>query len=324
MKSIFMIVIYLFLLTSFNVKSQTQMQIEFEKFLDLFPTITWEQVQEAVLDDSIISNTCNELSYSDIRRNMWYEEPQNGPKNVYNHIKNEIQSSDYDFKTPPPHIIDVNGDYVHYEKVGGYASVYAVGKIDISKDIIMLVICSLSDENKNGRGRGRRQLYTFKRSTQQMVSAYETEDDQSYWAILKDYSFLYFENIGRVEIDDDRTSDYRYTHRKLVKILPNGCFREKTIKTGLYEYYGYVQDKDGFANVRKEQRVNSDVIYQVKDSSYIIAYGEPDSKWFEVVIVREPGEINYSVNKKCGYIHRSRLKDIDKWRKSLVNIDFKD
>lgn len=133
---------------SINLQAQTQMQIEFEKFLTLFPTITWAQVQKATMDYSQIMSSCKELSYTDIRRNMWYEEPQNGPKNVYNHVRNELISADYDFKTPPPHIIDVDGDLIHYENVGGYESVYAVGKVDVSDDVVLLIICSLTDNTR--------------------------------------------------------------------------------------------------------------------------------------------------------------------------------
>ena len=58
---------------SINLQAQTQMQIEFEKFLTLFPTITWAQVQKATMDYSQIMSSCKELSYTDIRRTMWYE-----------------------------------------------------------------------------------------------------------------------------------------------------------------------------------------------------------------------------------------------------------
>lgn len=301
------------------------MKIEFEKFLELFPTITWDQMQEATLDDSIIANTCKEIPYEQIRRNIWYEEPQNGPKNVYNHIRNEIKSADYDYMTPPPHIIDIDGDYIHYEKIGGYNDVYAVGKMNVSDDIIMIVLCSLSEKNKTrAEGWGSRQLYTFKKSTQQMISAYETESDKAKCNFLKDYSFVVFENYGRIEMDDERPTDARYTHRKTVKLLPNGYFSETEIQTGIYLYYGRVQDNDGFANVRKLPDIKSEILYQVKDSSYIEVYGEPDAKWFEVSVVEEPFQSIHSVVKKQGYIHRSRLKDIERWRKSLWNTDIKE
>ena len=325
MKKLNIAIISLLMLASLSVKAQTQMQIEFEKFLDLFPTITWNQMQEVTLDDSIIANTCKEIPYEQIRRNMWYEEPQNGPKNVYNHIRNEIKSVDYDYATPPPHIIDVDGDYIHYEKVGGYDNVYAVGKMKISDDIIMIVLCSLSEKNKTrAEGWGSRQLYTFKKSTQQMISAYETESDKAKCNFLKDYSFVVFENYGWIEMDDERPTDARYTHRKFVKLLPNGYFSETEIQTGIYLYYGSVQDSDGYANVRKSPDIKSEILYQVKDSSYIEAYGEPDAKWFEVSVVIDPLQSIHSVDKKQGYIHRSRLKDIERWRKSLRNTDIKE
>lgn len=302
-----------------QIQAQTQMQIEFEKFLDLFPTITWDKLQEATLDDIIIEKTCKQIPYELIRRNMWYEEPQNGPENVYNHIRNEIKSVDYDYTTPPPHIIDVDGDYIHYEKVGGYANVYAVGKMEVSDDITLIVLYNLSTPKEYGK----RQLYTFKRSTQQMISAYEPQVTFPNYIFLNDFSFVVFENCGNLEIDDDRTTDFRYTHRKQVKLLSNGYFAEKQIQTGLYRYAGYVQDKDGYANVRRHPNINSEVLYQIEDSSYVFVYGGADDNWFEVSRVVTSNH-EFSVDKIGGYIHRSRLKDIDKWRKELRNTNFKE
>ncbi len=281
-------------------------------------------MQEATLNHFMIMSTCKEIPFDIIRRNMWYEEPQNGPKNVYNHIRNEIKSADYGYATPPPHIIDTDGDYIHYENVGGYASVFAIGKIDISDDVVLIVLCSVTDENKKGEGRGSRQLYTFQKSTQQMLSAYVTDSENSFCIYIDNLAFICFEDYGNVEIDDDRTTDYRYKHRKLVKLLPNGYFAEKEIKTGIYDYSGYVQDDDGYANVRKAPSINSEVLYQVKNASYILAYGEPDSKWFEVVLVRELGQETRSAEKIGGYIHRSRLKNIEEWKNSLENTDIRE
>jgi|GEM_PF-4543019 len=315
------IIMSLLLLAGLSVKAQTQMQIEFEKFLELFPTMSWNELcMELNKYDYEIADSRDLIPYKFIRRNMWYEEPQNGPNNIYNHIRNEIKSADYDFTTPPPHIIDIDGDYIHYENVGGYFAVYPLGKVGVSDDIVVIVLLNIKDEKLSGSI----ECYTFRKSTQQMISAYVLFSQEIAYYSLSDFSLVIFENFGRVEIAEDRYTDLLYRHRKEVNLLQNGYFAELNLQTGLYEYFGYVQDKDGYANVRKSPDINSDVQYQVADSSYIVVCGEPDAKWFEVIRLREPSNTHFSVTKRGGYIHRSRLKGIEKWRKGLYNTDIKE
>ena len=156
-----------------------------------------------------------------------------------------------------------------------------------------------------------------------MLSAYEADSEKSYCVYIGDMTFIEFEDCPGMEIDDDRSADGHYAHRNLVKLQSDGYFAVKEIKTGIYVFWGYVQDADGYSNVRKAPNIKSEVLYKVYEGSYILAYGEPDSKWFEVVLIREPGSQERSAEKMGGYIHRSRLKGIEEWRKSLVNIDFK-
>ena len=317
MKHRIYLIVSLLMCVACGVKAQTPMQLEFEKFLSLFPVITWEDLPSIVYDYDLITSR-EQIPYQVLRRNMWYEEPQNGPKNVYNHIKNEIKSADYSFTTPPPHIIDEDGDYIHFEKLGGYGEVYPIGRIDVSDDILLLVLY-----NSIGDFFANREFYTVKKSTQQMISAYLAMGNLNTAYFNNDFMFVFFEDHANELTDEEIWTDPRYAHRKVVQLLPNGYFVEKEKQTGLYSYYGFTKDSDGYSNVRNAPSANSEVLYQVKDSTYVDTYGTPDGSWLEVarVVEHNPNEV-ISTTKFGGYIHKSRLRDFEKWRKSLRNPDY--
>lgn len=313
-------IVSLLLWTTCNANAQTQMQQEFEKFLSLFPTITWDDLSKVIRNYELIESR-QQIPYEVLRRNMWYEEPQNGPKNVYNHIKNEIKSADYGYATPPPHIIDIDGDYVHYEKLGGYGEVYPIGKVEVARDIILLILYN----SHNPDVRSCREFYTFKKSTQQMISAYLVIDSRSDAYVVNDFTFIFFEDhANELSYDESVYTDARYAHRKIVKLLSNGYFAEKEKQTGIYHCFGYTQDSDGYSNVRKSPSAKSEILYQITDSSYVSTYGTPDGSWFEVVYVIEKGSENISVEKHGGYIHKSRFRDFEKWRNSLRSPEYKE
>ena len=327
MKRTIILIVGLLLCATCNVNAQTQMQKEFDKFLSLFPTVEWNDLPKLIYDEELFESR-ERIDYKVLRRNMWYEKPQNGPQNVYNHIRNEIKSSDYSFTTPPPHIIDVDGDFMHYEKMGGYGDVYPIGKIDVAEDIVLIMLYNsysfkLFDEIP--KVSPRREFYTFRKSTQQMISAYLVIDYTDFAYFVDNFTIIFFEHHGNeLSADESVYTDWKYSHRKVVKLLPNGYFAEKEKRAGLFKYYGYVHDSDGYSNVRKSTNAKSEVLYQVNDSSYVKAYGTSDGSWFEVVYVEENGSNKANPEKIGGYIHKSRLKDFDKWRNSLRSPEYKE
>lgn len=316
------------LCTMCNANAQAQMQREFEKFLSLFPTITWKNIlQEIVVDNIPVIESHQQIPYEVLRRNMWYEEPQNGPQNVFNHIRNEIKSADYNFKTPPPHIIDVDGDYMHYEKMGGYGDVYPIGKVDVAEDIVLIIIYNKIYKSRpiDDSDDFRYEFYTFRKSTQQMISAYLASNDNNLSYFNDDFTFIFFEHHGN-ELSEDESvfTDWSYAHRKVVKLLPNGYFAEIERRPGFFHWFGYIQDSDGYSNVRKSANGKSEILYQVKDSSFVDAYGSPNGSWYEVVYVKEKGARKANTEKVGGYIHKSRLRDFEKWRNSLRHPEYKE
>lgn len=326
MRNTIVLIIGLLLGITSNMNAQTQMQKEFEKFLSIFPTISWNDLSNIYNTELIESR--ERIDYKVLRRNMWYEKPQNGPQNVYNHIRNEIKSADYSYTTPPPHIIDVDGDYMHYEKMGGYGDVYPIGKIDVTEDIILIMLYNKIykthqiDDNDDFRY----EFYTFRKSTQQMISAHLVKDNiNNISYFVDDFTFIFFEDHGK-ELSEDESvyTDCRYAHRKIVKLLPNGYFAEKERQTGFFRVYGYVQDSDGYSNVRKSASGKSEILYQVNDSDYVVAYGAQDGNWFEVVYVLDKVKEKIDPEKHGGYIHKSRLKDFDEWRNSLRHPEYKE
>ncbi len=314
-------IVSLLLLAACNVNAQTQMQQEFEKFLSLFPTITWKDLSQ-IMNESELIESRKKIPYEVLRRNMWYEEPQNGPKNIYNHVRNQVKSADYSYETPPPHVIDVDGNYIHYEKIGRYGDVYPIGKIEVAEDFVLLIIYNAISLDSFAN----REFYTFRKSTQQMISAYLVMGSNNDAYFINDSTFIFFEYHGNeLSYDESVYTDARYVHRKIVKLLSNGYFVEIEKQTGLFHYYGYTQDSDGYSNVRKSPSAKSEILYQITDSSYVSTYGTPDGSWFEVLGVIENGIDNtFSKTKYGGYIHKSRFRDLEKWRNSLRSPEYKE
>ncbi len=312
------LIIGLLLCATSSVSAQTRMQQEFEKFLSLFPSTTWDELNKLIYNQELIESR-EQISHKMLKRNMWFEDSQN----VYNHIRGERKSADSDHETPPPHIIDVDGNLMHYEKMGEYGEVYPIGKIDVAEDIVMIMLCNLKYTmlfDDSPIISQRREFYTFRKSTQQMISAYLVIDHLNRSYFIDDFTFVFFESHGsELPEDEGLYADWDYAHRKVLKLSPDGYFVEKERQTGLYNYMGYIQDSDGYSNVRKSPSVNSEVLYQIKDSSYVATCGTPDGSWFEVVYVDERlSDNDLPTGKKFGgYIHKSRLGDFEKWRSSL-------
>mgnify|MGYP006916097197 CR=1 FL=1 len=66
------------------LKAQTQMQIEFEKFIEKFPKKEWKDlkdIQRLSMDDL---HKYPKVSVAEANRNIWYEEPKYGNNNIYN------------------------------------------------------------------------------------------------------------------------------------------------------------------------------------------------------------------------------------------------
>jgi hypothetical protein len=84
-----------------------------------------------------------------------------------------------------------------------------------------------------------------------------------------------------------------------------------------YGQVAVINDVDGFTNVRKLPKIDSKVIYKLKDSE-VFGYqkNETKSDWITVYISKNKYSMGCGENDTfTGYIHKSRLCPIDNWTK---------
>ena len=309
MKKLNIAIIGLLMLTGVSVKAQTQMQQEFEKFLTLFPEYEWENLTALFIKGSETS----EFSYDDYRKNVWYVEPQNGPDNVFNHIRN-MQTDVYGSKTPPPHIKTKDGEifsagglltpsYFKEEDLSFSISYFPWAKVKISDDLILLFIAVDVIANENDGYYGYIQMFTFKRSTQQMISGIIVSENDKRTVFEPDKSiYLYefnayrdYENYD----DEDFVVDPNWGNRYVFKLESDGYLRMTEMQERTIFKRKIIKDPDGYVNVRKEPTTQSEVLYTLNDGKAVYVWMMPDSNWAEIIRIYD---------EKRGYVHKSRLK----------------
>ncbi len=133
--------------------------------------------------------------------------------------------------------------------------------------------------------------------------------DKDYYTFMEqDYRFKTFFLVDLNEDDVDSPYIKPKRYMEVFKLRPDGYFENtEFVNSKTTEKYKdiYFKDKDGYANVRKEPNVNSEVLYKVKDSVYGMIEYIPNSNWCKVIFYREPD--NRSIVRNTGYIHKSRF-----------------
>ncbi len=138
--------------------------------------------------------------------------------------------------------------------------------------------------------------------------------DKDYFSFMEqDYRFKTFFLVDLNEDDVDSPYIKPKRYMEVFKLRPDGYFENtEFVNRKTTEKYKeiYFKDNDGYANVRKEPNVNSEVLYKVKDSVLGMIEYIPNSNWCKVIFYREPD--NRSIVRNTGYIHKSRFIILEK------------
>ena len=95
-----------------------------------------------------------------------------------------------------------------------------------------------------------------------------------------------------------------------------------------YGQVAVIKDVDGFTNVRKLPKIDSEVIYKLKDSEvFIYQENETESDWITVYISKNKYQMECGeVDTFTGYIHKSRLypiEDLNKYNGNEFSFEYK-
>lgn len=300
-----------------QMQAQTQMQIEFEKFIEKFPKKEWKDlkdIQRLSMDDL---QKYPKVSVAEANRNIWYEEPKYGNNNIYNHVIEEYSVIDRTYSLSAPliklngelyktcygrNLIGVYDDDSDYSPIGEKNEVYAIARLEPFDDVVFLVVgYKYADDTRIFRFAI--DAFSFRRSTQQMCSAVELyvsypDPYTSVETLLYDnyviHSYEFYELIDNLHLE-------RYVYR----FESDGFIHQLEENNDIQYSFAAISDTDGYANVRKEPNVNSEVLYTVKDGCKVYVWENPKSNWAEVVKIEDISRMN------SGYIHKSRLKHIE-------------
>lgn len=302
-----------FILVCFTqLNAQSQMQQEFEDFIAKFPKKEWSDlkaIQRLKIDDL---KNYTKLSVTEANRNIWYEEPQFGPENVYNHVKKEYEIIDFKWTLSAPVIMLSDGKYkTCYRRnlIGVYTDmyseeeIYAVARLEPFDDVVMLVVGYKYKNIDCNCYVYAIDLYSFKCSTQQMCSAVEILSSTYPFSLLLDnYTIHSFEVYESMEDDECERYVYRFES--------DGFLHQIDAVKNIDIPFVKVSDPDGYVNVRKEPNLQSEIIYTIPDGTDLRVWYIPNSDWAEIIkgLVRKNGEI---VDRPVlgGYVHKSRLKE---------------
>ena len=118
-------------------------------------------------------------------------------------------------------------------------------------------------------------------SKSKILKKLKNKDEVKFWGEKGDWLYVIY------EFEDGSDTIMAFIHKSQVKLHPE-----------TYE----ISTKDGYANVRNEATVNSDLIAELKNGTLVTKFKEK-GEWYYIEFEREDGTpFDY------GYIHKSQLK----------------
>ena len=305
--------------------AQTQMQMEFEKFLQRFPVRNWmdlDSIRKLTPEDMIIGDS---IPIGVANRNMWYERNKYKPDCIFNHVKNEKKTANHPNwgELPPPLIIDIEGQFrtavegfgLFYHQRGikyddkskewvpsdEYSKVYPLARIDLYNDVVVLVV--LYKYRPEDRFVYTIDLYTFTKSDQQMCSAKSIGGDCDISnVVINDDITIACKEWYDIDYNNDGSSLHINIDEKY-HISEEGYITEIFLRE---PFLGYVVDDDGYVNVRESPDVKSKVLYTISSDSFVVCYPIEGTQWAEMWKYSDLKKDTVGIDVK-GYIHLSRL-----------------
>ncbi len=307
--SIYIVVIWML---PISIHAQTQMQAEFEQFIAKFPTKEWNDLKDIQRLKLNVLQNYSKLTIAETNRNIWYEEPQFGSNNVYNHVREIYDVIDYDYSLSAPVISIEKNKYktcyrrdvigIYDEEYGNEKNeIFALAKIKPFDDVIILVVGykyyhEVSYELAID-------LYSFRLSTQQMCSAVEilsTQPNNVATSVLYDnYTIHSYECYQTMEDDE--------LERNVYRLEADGFFHQIESEVGINVIRFIVSDPDGYVNVRKKPNVRSEVLYTLPNKSRLKGWAVLKTNWVEIICISNK-EHGYVTEFLGEYIHSSRLR----------------
>ncbi len=308
-----------------QIQAQTQMQQEFEKFLQRFSVCNWmdlDSIRQLTPEDMIIGDS---IPIDVANRNMWYEGNKYKPDCIFNHVKNEKNTVNRPSwgELPPPLIRNIDGEYgsphggfglfsiqrgIKYDDKlnewvpsDEYSKVYPLAQISLYKDIVAIIV--LYKYMPESIFKYSIDLYTYTKSDQQMCSAMSIGGDCDISdVVINDDITIACKEWYDIDYNNDGSSLHINIDEKY-HISEDGYITEIFLRE---PFLGYVVDADGYVNVRESPDVKSKVLYTISSDSFVVCYPIEGTQWAEMWKYSDIKKDTVGIDVK-GYIHLSRL-----------------
>lgn len=283
--------------------------ITFEEFVGKFRLVEWSDL------DSLRRITMGDLKNSADKVPLHMEEAN---QYIWDYREDLPHANRNGNPYPSPHVRMKNGafrSYMNYylgrfnfdsglyydEKEdtmkfsGECSELYALGRIEIGKDIVMLVFGYKYVEELPTYFVYSTDVYIINKKTRRFVSAFcLSGHNPAYTILYDDYRITSYESYDTME--DVITDRYVY------KIASDGFLTEISEEKNIPEFtWKTVVDSDGYVNVRNNPNVKSEILYTIPDKTQVLCHQLKDSNWVEVIEIKGSNRIG-------GYVHNSRLK----------------
>jgi hypothetical protein len=294
----------LFLVFSNSAKCQNT----FKEFINLFPSYKWNDLPEVISTLPL----GKKLDIDRANKFMW-EEHSRGIR---------LPVNNYTWEVNGPHIMLENGSYDRaglgmFNKDSNRPdkksnSLTAVAKVNLNSEIIVLITYYDVFDLEMGYKKIY-DAYTYRLKDEKLISALEISDA----IIFDDLKIIGFKTFYKGEDEESFRVSYELRQDGYFQRMKKNSVSELIKNEKLKRYV--VFDMDGSANIREQPKINSKVIFSIKNGELILVEETNDPNWFRVASLYVTSITNETLPEVykdrqyypiCGgYIHKSRVKE---------------